>query len=160
MQVLAATTNNEIIMAKNWFAPFVCLVAALMFGGCSHQPVTPATSGSQAAGNNAPAVTISPGNPDDIIALGKRLTKDRLSLYSVTQGKYTFYVGGVLSASYETASEILRISPLTAEEKVLQTCEYSPQGVLYIDPKDQANKDAFVNTCDQLVIRLNSYLSR
>jgi len=147
-------------MAKNRFSPFVSLVAALALGGCSHQPVAPAAGGSQAAGNKAPAAAINPDNPDDIVALGKRLTKDRLSLFSVTQGKYTFYVGGVLSASYETASEILRLSSLSAEDKTQKLCEYSPQGVLYIDPKDQGNKDAFVNTCNQLVVRLNSYMSR
>jgi len=147
-------------MAKNRFSPFISLVAALALGGCSHQPVAPAVSGSQAAGGNAPAAAISPGNPGDIIALGKRLANDHMSLFSVTQGKYTFYVGGVLSASYETASEILRISSLAAKGKTQKVCAYSPQGVLYIDPKDQGNKDAFVNACNQLVVRLNSYMSR
>ena len=78
----------------------------------------------------------------------------------MTQGKYTFYVGGVLSATYETATRILRISALTAADKIEQACEYSPQGVLSLDPKDQAKKDAFVDSCNQLVVRLNDYLSR
>jgi hypothetical protein len=131
-----------------------------MIAGCAHKPVEPATGGSPAGAENAPAAAIDPGNPDDITALGKRLTHHRLTLFSVTQGKYTFYVGGVLSATYETATRTLRISTLTASDQVEQACEYSPQGVLFVDPKDQANKDAFVDSCNQRVVRLNDYLSR
>jgi hypothetical protein len=131
-----------------------------MIAGCAHKTVEPDASGSQADAPNAPATTIDPGNPDDITALGKRLTQDRLTLFSVSEGKYTFYVGGVLSATYEPATGILRISALTAADKVEQVCEYSPQGVLFVDPKDQADKGAFVDSCNHLVVRLNDYLMR
>lgn len=147
-------------MSKNRVSHFVPLVVAAMIAGCAHKPVEPAATGSQGAAANAPAAAISPGDPDDIIALGKRLTQHRLALFSVTQGKYTFYVGGALNATYETATEILRIAALTPEDKVDQTCEYSPQGVLFVDPKAQADKDAFVNGCNRLAVRLNDYLSR
>jgi hypothetical protein len=147
-------------MAKNSFSSSACLATALLIAGCSHQPTAPAAGESQAQGGQAPTAAFHPDNPDDIIALGKRLSQDRLSLFSVTKGKYTFYVGGMLSASYETATEILRISSLTPEDKVAQVCEYSPHGVLFVDPKDQAEKDAFVSRCDKLALRLNDYLSR
>lgn len=147
-------------MSKNRFSRLACLVVALMIAGCAHKPVEPAASGSPAGAENAPAAAIDPGNPDDITGLGKRLTQDRLTLFSVTQGKYSFYVGGVLSATYETATRILRISSLTAADKVERVCEYSPQGVLFVDPKDQADKEAFIDSCNQLVVRLNDYLSR
>jgi len=160
MPIPAVTTNNEISMAKNRFSRLVSLVIILMIAGCAHKPVEPTASGSQADAGNAAAAAIDPGNPDDITALGKRLIQDRLTLFSVIQGKYTFYVGGVLSATYEPATQILRISALTAADKVEQVCEYSPQGVLFVDPKDQAKKDAFVNNCNHLVMLLNDYLSR
>lgn len=147
-------------MAKNSFSSLVCLVASLLIAGCSHQPTAPAAGESQAEGGQAPAAAFQPGNPAEIIALGKRLSQDRLSLFSVTKGKYTFYVGGVLSANYETATEILRISSLTAEDKVDEVCEYSPQGVLFVARKDQTDKDAFVSSCNQLAKLLHDYLSR
>jgi hypothetical protein len=163
MPAVAATTNSEITMSKNRISRLVSLVVAAMIAGCAHKPVVPVATASQAEATHAPAAAISaisPSDPDDIIALGKRLTQNRLSLFSVARGTYTFYVGGVLNATYETATEILRISSLTPEEKLGQTCEYSPHGVLFVDPKDQAHKDALVNGCNQLVLRLNDYLSR
>jgi hypothetical protein len=134
------------------------VVVAVMISGCASNPVDPAMSASQAAAN-APAPAISPSNPDDIVALGARLTQNRLSLFSVSQGKYTFYVGGVLEANYETATKILRISSLSHEDKIEQTCEYSPRGVLFIDPKE-ADKDAFVSSCNRMALSLNDYMSR
>jgi len=145
-------------MPINRVSCLTAAVVALVIGGCASKPVDPAMSASQAA-TNAPPPSISPSNPDDIMALGVRLTQNRLSLFSVSQGKYTFYVGGVLEATYETATMILRISSLTHEDKIEQTCEYSPQGVLFIDPKE-ANKDAFVSSCNRLALSLNDYMSR
>ena len=145
-------------MPINRVSCLTAAVVALVISGCASKPVDPAMSASQAAAN-APPPAISPSNPDDIMALGVRLTQNRLSLFSVSRGKYTFYVGGVLEATYETATTILRISSLTHEDKIEQTCEYSPQGVLFIDPKE-ANKDAFVSSCNRLALRLNDYMSR
>lgn len=144
-------------MAKNRVSQFVCLIAAMMITACAHQAKAPSAATTQA---DTPVATLDPSNPTDIMALGERLTRHRLALFSVTQGKYTFYVGGVLSAGYETTTGILRISSLTPEDKTAQTCEYSPQGVLFVDPKDQAGKDAFVDGCRRLAQTLNDYLSR
>jgi predicted exporter len=158
MPAVAATTNNEITMPINRVSCLTAVLVAAMLSGCANKPVEPAMSTSQDAAN-APAPTISPNNPDDIMALGARLTQNRLSLFSVSQGKYTFYVGDMLEATYETASKILRISSLTHEDKVKQTCEYSPQGILFVDPKE-TNKDAFVDNCNRLALSLNDYMSR
>jgi hypothetical protein len=158
MPSLAETSNNEITMSKNRVSQLVCLVVAVMIAGCAHKPVNPAAATSQTDAVNAESAAINPTNPDDIIALSKRLTQNRLTLYSVAQGQYTFYVGGVLSATYETATEILRISALAPGESA-QVCEYSPQGVLFVDPKIQSDKNSFVNGCNQLVLRLHDYLS-
>jgi hypothetical protein len=148
-------------MLKNRVSHLAALVVAVLTAGCAHKPVEPAASASQTTAENAtPAAAISPSNPGDIVALDKRLIRHRLALYSVTQGKYTFYVGGVLDATYETATEILRISSLTPEDKVDQTCEYSPQGMLFVDPKIHPDKDAYAGACGRLVMRLNDYLSR
>lgn len=147
-------------MPKNRFSPLVTLVVGLMIAGCAHKPVKPGTAESATGAAAAPAPAISPGNPEDIVALGKRLTRNRLTLYSVAKGRYTFYVGDVLIATYESATKILRISSRSAEDTVKQVCEYSPQGVLFVDPKDQAHKSDFEDGCNQLVTRLNDYLSR
>ena len=144
-------------MAKIRVSQLVCIVATVIITACTHQTKDTATNTSQAG---TPVAALDPSNPTDIMALGERLTHHRLALFSVTQGKYTFYVGGILSAGYETTTGILRISALTPEDKTAQTCEYSPQGVLFVDPKDQADKDAFVSGCRQLVRSLNDYLSR
>ena len=146
-------------MPKNRFSALVSLVVAVMIAGCAHKPVKPGTASPSGAAN-PPVPAISPNNPDDIVALGKRLTRNHLTLYSVTKGQYTFYVGGVLIATYETASKILRVSSLTDEDKVKQVCKYSPQGVLFVDPKDQTNKSGFEDGCAQLITHLNDYLSR
>jgi hypothetical protein len=130
---------------NNRVSPPTALVAAVMITVCANYPVEAA---------------ISPSNPEDIMALGKRLTQNRLSLFSFNPSKYTFYVGEVLEATYDTTSNILRISSLTYKDKVVQTCEYSSQGILFIDPKDHTNKDAFVSTCNRLVESLNKYMSR
>jgi hypothetical protein len=158
MPAVTATPNDEITMPINRFSCLTAVVVAVMLSGCAHKPVDPGMSTSQDA-VNAPAPAISPSNPDDIRALGARLTQNRLSLFSVSQGKYTFYVGEMLEATYETATKILRISALTHGDKIEQTCEYSPQGVLFVDPKE-ANKDAFVSSCNRLALRLNDYMSR
>jgi len=158
MPVVAATPNNEITMPINRVSCLTAVVVAAMLSGCANKPVEPAMSTSQDAAN-APAPAISPNNPDDIMALGARLTQNRRSLFSVSQGKYTFYVGGVLEATFENTSKIMRISSLTHEDKIEQTCEYSPRGILFVDPKE-ANKDAFVSTCNQLALSLNDYISR
>ena len=144
-------------MAKTRVSRLICIVAATMIAACAHQPEDPIATMTQA---DTPDAAIDPSNPADIMMLGERLTHHRLALFSVTQGKYTFYVGGVLSAGYETTTGILRISSLTPEDKTVQTCEYSPQGVLFVDPKDQVDKEAFVSGCRQLVRRLTEYLSR
>jgi len=143
-------------MPINRVSCLTVVVVAVMISGCASKPVDPAMSASQAA-TDAPA--LSPSKPNDIMALGVRLTQNRLSLFSVSRGKYTFYVGGVLKATYETATKILRISSLTHEDKIEQTCEYSPRGVLFIDPKE-SNKDAFVSSCNRLALSLNDYMSR
>jgi predicted exporter len=158
MPTITATTNYGITMPINRVSCLTAAVVALVISGCASKPVDPAMSASQAA-DNAPPPDLSPSNPDDIMALGVRLTQNRLSLFSVSRGKYTFYVGGTLEATYETATRILRISSLTHEDKIEQTCEYSPQGVLFIDPKE-TNKDAFVNSCNRLALSLNDYMSR
>jgi len=145
-------------MLKNRVSYLAAIVVTVMISGCADKPVEPAMSASQDAGV-APAPAISPSNPDDILALGARLTHNRLSLFSVSQSKYTFYVGGVLEATYETATKILRISSLTHEDKIEQTCEYSPQGILFVAPKG-SNKDTFVSTCNRLALSLNDYMSR
>ena len=145
-------------MPINRVSYLIAVVVAVMLSGCANKPVDPAMSASQDAAT-APAPAISPSNPDDIMALGVRLTQNRRSLFSVSQGKYTFYVGEILEATYETATRILRISSLTHEDTIKQTCEYSPQGILFVDPKE-ANKDAFVSSCNRLVLSLNDYMSR
>ena len=146
-------------MLENRVSYLTALVVAVLITGCAHKPVEPAAPASHTVGNATPA-SISPNNPNDIMTLGKRLTRNRLALYSVTQGKYTFYVGGVLNATYETTTEILRISSLTSEDTVDQTCEYSPQGVLFVDPNSHQDKVAHAGACGQLVVSLNDYLSR
>ena len=161
MPTLAVTTNNEISMAGKWFSKLLRLTTvAAMIAGCAHQPADPTATAPQTDASAAPAATIDPSNPADIMALGERLTGHRLALFSVSQGKYTFYAGGILSASYETATKILRISSLAPTATAAQTCEYTPQGALFVDPKDQTDKDAFVNDCHRLAERLNDYLSR
>ena len=145
-------------MPINRVSCLTTIVVAVMLSGCANKPVDPAMGASQDAAKT-PAPAISPSNPDDIRALGVRLTQNRLSLFSVSQGKYTFYVGDMLEATYETATKILRISALTHEDKIKQTCEYSPQGILFVAPKE-ANKDAFVSSCNRLALSLNDYMSR
>ena len=135
------------------------LAAAVTMAGCAHRPAESDVSAPQvdAAGS---VTMIDPDNPADITALGERVTRDRLALFSVKQDKYTFYVGGVLNATYEMDTKILRISALTSEDNTALTCEYTPQGALFMDPKMQANKEDFVSDCNHLAQRLNDYLSR
>jgi hypothetical protein len=132
------------------------LVAVLALAACAHKPVDP-TSASFEASAAPPA--LNPTKFEGIMALGKRLSANRLALYSATHGKYLFFVGGVLTAEYETATAILRISSL--EPSTAGTvCEFSSQGALFVDPKVAPDKDAFVADCDRLALLLNDYLSR
>ena len=151
--------ENEITMPKSWVSCFVSILAALVITACAHKTVKTAASTSQNEAGDAPNATIDPGSPHDIIALGKRVTQKRQSLFSISRGTYTFYVGGEINATYETTSEVLRIASLVPGESS-QVCEYSGEGVLFVDPKIHPDKAAFVNTCNQQVMRLNDYLSR
>ena len=143
-------------MPNHRFLLLPALVAVLAIAACAHKPVDPVSAPSAAA---APAVALNPDDPNDIIALGKRLSTNRLAVFSVSQGKYTLFVGGVLNAEYETATAILRISSLEPGTAGL-VCEYSSQGALFVDPKAASGKDAFVADCNRLALRLNDYLSR
>jgi hypothetical protein len=147
-------------MPKNRISQLVALVVIMLISGCAHKPTDSVMTASQAGAANASVVEIDPSNPDDIIALGQRLTQKREAVFSLRQDKYTFYVGGVLNATYETTTKILRIFSLTPEDKIDQVCEYSPQGVLFTDNKDQTDKDALVNSCNRLVLLLNDFLAR
>ena len=146
-------------MARSRISKIVGLTAAVTMAGCAHRSAETDVSTPQVDAPG-PTTEIDPGNPADIVTLGKRLTHDRLALFSVKEDKYTFYVGGVLNATYEMGSNILRISALTPADDTAQTCEYSPQGVLFVDTQKQADKKDFANECNDLAERLNGYLSR
>lgn len=134
-------------------------IALGLIAGCAHQAVDTGSSASQASIADSNSVKIDPSNAKDIITLGKRLTQNRLSLYSGSHGKYTFYVGGVLIATYETATGIFSISSLTSQDKTEYTCEYSPQGTLVVDPKNQSDKDSSGKDCNGLADKLNDYMN-
>jgi len=140
--------------------PLLSLIfVVLAIAACAHNPADPAVTRSEAAATAAPTPPLNPEHPDDIIALGKRLSASRFAIFSVTQGKYTLFVGGVLNAEYETATAILRISSLDPAAAGI-VCQYSSQGALFVDPKAASGKDAFVADCNRLARRLDDYLSR
>ena len=146
-------------MLKNKGSRIAIFISLGLIAGCAHQAVETDRSTSQAATADTPPVNIDPSNAKDIIKLGKRLRQNRLALYSVSDGEYTFYVGGVLIATYKTATWILRISSLTSQDKMEYTCEYSPQGVLFVDQKNQSSKDSSGKDCNGLAKKLNDYLN-
>ena len=146
-------------MLKNKRSRIAIFITLVLISGCAHQAVETDHGTSKAATADTPPVIIDPSNAKDIITLGKRLTQNRLSLYSVSDSGYTFYVGGVLMATYETVTGILRISSLTSQDKTEYTCQYSPQGVLFADPKNQSDKDSSGKDCNGLADKLNDYLN-
>jgi hypothetical protein len=146
-------------MSTHRIAVFTACLLALGIAGCSHNAPAPPTATPQAG----EAVSLIPitnlTSPDGIMALSKRLTAHRRTLFSLVQGKYTYYAGESLIAEYEVATEILRISSLPPGQSDL-ICVYSPHGVLYVDPKAHPDGKAYTANCDQLVMALNDDLSR
>ena len=145
-------------MSTRRIALISVLLLAMAITACSHTPNTsPATPQTGEATNASPIAN--PGSPEGIVALDKRLTAHRRALYSLTQNKYTYFAGESLIAEYEVATEILRISSL-APGQADMNCVYSPQGVLFIDPKAHPDTKAYSSECEQLASTLNDDLSR
>jgi hypothetical protein len=115
------------------------LAAAAFVAGCAHRPAAPSQAGAAISSLDSTA-------PEGFVALSKRLVANRHSLFSVTQNKYSYFAGEVLLAEYEVATEILRIRSLPPDKSAI-VCEYSPQGILYIDPKLHPDKTAFTDAC-------------
>lgn len=93
------------------------------------------------------------------MTLSKRLATHRPALFSITQNKYSYFADESLAAEYEVATGILRVSSLAPGQTDL-VCVYSPQGVLYLDPKTHPDGKVFIAGCNQLVMNLNDDLSR
>lgn len=130
------------------------LLVVLGVAGCAHRPPAPASPEGESA-----APPIDPTTPDGIVALGKRLTTYRRAVFSITRETYNYYAGGVINAEYDVPNQILKIASL-APGKVDVICEYSPHGILFVDPKDQLDKKDFETDCKQLALSLNEHLSR
>lgn len=145
-------------MSTHRIAVTASLAVVLAIAGCAHEAPAPSSAAPQAGEAAAATPALDPTTPEGIVALGQRLTAHRRSLFSVTRGKYTYFAGGVLSADYEVATKILRISSLEPGKDF--TCEYSPQGKLFVDPGAHPDQDAFEAGCNQLALRLNDELSR
>jgi hypothetical protein len=146
-------------MSTHRIAVIAAFLLAMAIAGCSHNAPAPPTATPQAGEASSLIPIASPTSPDGIMALSKRLTAHRRALFSVTQGKYSYYAGESLIAEYEVATEILRISSLAPGQSDT-SCVYSPHGVLYVDPKAHPDGKAFTANCDQLVMTLNDDLSR
>ncbi len=129
---------------------------ALVMAGCAHKAPAPPSAATRADAASVPAAN--PTTPDGIVALGKRLATYRRAIYSVTQDKYSYFAGSELSAEYDVSSGVVKMASLEAGKTNL-ICEYTPQGVLFVDPA-RSDKEAFVAGCDQLALRLNEHLSR
>jgi hypothetical protein len=129
------------------------LLVALGIAGCAHRAPAPPTEGESAA----PA--IDPTTPEGIVALGKRLTTYRRAVFSITRETYNYYAGGIINAEYDVSNQILKIASLAPGRSDVM-CEYSPHGILFVDPKDHADKKDFEATCKHLALSLNEHLSQ
>lgn len=143
-------------MSTHRIAVAASLLLSLVLAGCAHETSAPAESAPQTV---AASVTVmDPSKPEAIIDLSKRLTAHHRTLFSVTRRKYTYFVGGVLNAEFEAVTKILRLSSLAPGEDV--HCEYTPQGVLYVNPDTHPDPAAYTDACNNMVLRLNDELSR
>lgn len=143
-------------MSTHRIAVIASLLAAVAIAGCAHKPPASPSASPQA---NAAASSLNPTAPDGIVALGKRFTTDRRAIYSAILDRYTYFAGGVLSAEYGASTEILKIASLEPGKADL-VCTYSPQGVLYVDPKTRPDNEAFTASCNRLALLLNDHLSQ
>jgi hypothetical protein len=138
-------------MIKRRITALAFSLTAATLTGCSHAPVAPTAPAAAAA----PAVT----SPDGILALSKRLTANRRTLYSLGGNRYSYYVGGVLMAEYEAGTHILRLSSLRPGQSHL-ACEYTPQGGLFVDSTAHPDKDTYTADCGRLAQSLSADLAR
>lgn len=135
------------------------LIIALLttyFAGCAHQqPVATPTETSASGGMT---IAINPNTPEGIVALGRKLSAYRRSIYSVTQDNYTYYAGGELSAEFNASTRVLKVSSLLEGKPGLE-CEYTPQGILFIAPESK-DRESYQTACAKLAQRLTDQLSQ
>ncbi|HHM06475.1 MAG TPA: hypothetical protein ENJ19_12165 [Gammaproteobacteria bacterium] len=106
-------------------------------------------------GGAALAEKLLPIPPADVIAAIKRMQHHPRVLWHSASSEYIYYVGGLLNAKYNPASQHLAIfsDPRQGENKL---CEYSASGEM-LEP--QADDAAALTTCNELVGKLNNFLS-
>ena len=127
--------------------------ALALSAGCANKAPTAETGGDAQTG---PAQ--GPANPAGILALSERLKASRLATYASSTGKYTYFIGGALSAEYDTQTKVLSVNSLAAGEPVV--CKYAPDGALFTDPKGPVDAATHTSRCNDLIAQLHQHLNR
>ncbi len=123
--------------------------------GCAAQPASSSTDPvAVKAEDTLPRPE--PLSTTDVISIQNQTINHNRTLYSVSQGTYTYYMGGILTAVFKESSETLVVTPEDTDG--VASCEFSTEGVLNLENVPQNKRETTIKNCNALMKALENSL--
>jgi len=131
------------------------IMLAVSVWGCATQSVS--SSAEPAAVNTKDTLSRpEPLSTAEVISIRNQTMNHSRTLFSVSEGNYTYYIGGNFTAVIDADSRTLVITP---EDKTsVAGCEYSIEGVLKLENIPGNKRETATKNCDALIRTLSDSL--
>ncbi len=131
------------------------IMLAISVWGCTAQPVSSSTDPAVAKTKDT-LPRPEPLSTTDVISIQNQTINHNRTLYSVSQGTYTYYMGGILTAVFKESSKTLVVTPEDTAD--VASCEFSSEGVLNLENAPQNKSETTIKNCNALMKALENSL--